>query len=72
MGDDIMGEKACLFVTLVPGKALSFDEVIDYLAKAGIAKLRWPEKLEVIDEMPMTPTKKVMKHVLTGMVSSSS
>ena len=72
MGDDIMGEKACLFVTLVPGKALSFDEMIDYLAKAGIAKLRWPEKLEVIDEMPMTPTKKVMKHVLTRMVSSSS
>jgi len=72
MGDDIMGEKACLFVTLVPGKVLSFDEMIDYLAKAGIAKLRWPEKLEVIDEMPMTPTKKVMKHVLTGMVSSSS
>jgi len=72
MGDDIMGEKACLFVTLAPDASLTFDQVIDYLSAAGIAKLRWPERLEVVDDMPMTPTKKVMKHVLTGMVSSRS
>jgi non-ribosomal peptide synthetase component E (peptide arylation enzyme) len=72
MGDDIMGEKACLFVTLAPDASLTFDQMIDYLSASGIAKLRWPERLEIVDDMPMTPTKKVMKHVLTGMVSSSS
>ena len=72
MGDDIIGEKAFLFVTLAPDASLTFDQMIDYLSASGIAKLRWPERLEIVDDMPMTPTKKVMKHVLTGMVSSSS
>lgn len=69
MPDEILGEKACLFVTLVPDTTLTLKEITDYLSEQGIAKLRWPERLEVVEEMPMTPTKKVMKHVLTEMVS---
>ena len=61
MPDDVMGEKACLFVTLVPGAGLEFDEMTDFLASHGIAKMRWPERLEVVDEMPMTPTRKIIK-----------
>jgi cyclohexanecarboxylate-CoA ligase len=69
MPDEIMGEKACLFVSLVPDAQLTLDEVRSYLADNDVAKMRWPEKLVVVDEMPMTPTKKVMKHELTGLVS---
>lgn len=69
MPDEIMGEKACLFVTLIPDAELSLDDIRSYLADNGVAKMRWPEKLVVVDEMPMTPTKKVMKHALSGLVS---
>lgn len=69
MPDEIMGEKACLFVTLVADAEISLDEIRSYLADNNVAKMRWPEKLVVVDEMPMTPTKKVMKHELTGLVS---
>jgi acyl-CoA synthetase (AMP-forming)/AMP-acid ligase II len=68
--DEIMGEKACLFVTLVPDAQLGLEEVTAYLADNNVAKLRWPEKLVVVDEMPMTPTKKVMKHELIALVGS--
>lgn len=69
MPDEIMGEKACLFVSLIPDAQLTLDEVRSYLADNDVAKMRWPEDLVVVDEMPMTPTKKVMKHELTGLVS---
>jgi len=66
MVDDVMGEKACLFVTLTPGASLSFDEMTGYLAGQGFAKMKWPERLEVIDEMPITPTRKIIKGELVA------
>ncbi|MDH3689047.1 MAG: acyl--CoA ligase [Gammaproteobacteria bacterium] len=69
MPDDILGEKACLFVTVVAGETLRLEEVTSYLGENNVAKLRWPEKLIIVDDMPMTPTKKVMKHELSALVS---
>jgi non-ribosomal peptide synthetase component E (peptide arylation enzyme) len=31
------------------------------LDRAGVAKFKWPERLEMIDAMPLTPTQKVMR-----------
>ena len=31
----------------------------------GIAKVRWPEHLEIIDAMPLTATRKIIKGRLT-------
>lgn len=64
MPDDVLGERICLYATLTPGPAITLDEVCSYLADQGVAKMRWPERLEIIDEMPMTPTKKITKAVL--------
>lgn len=68
MPDDVLGEKGCLFVTLVPGESLTLDEVTRYLADNDIAKMKWPEKLVVIDEMPMTPTRKIIKGELARLL----
>ncbi len=61
MPDDVLGEKACLFVTLVPGAELTLDEVTAYLGDNDVAKMKWPERLVILDEMPMTPTRKIIK-----------
>jgi non-ribosomal peptide synthetase component E (peptide arylation enzyme) len=37
------------------------EDLCRWLADHGIAKVKWPERLEIIDEMPMTPTRKIMK-----------
>ena len=68
MPDDVLGEKACLFVTLVPGAELTLDEVTAYLADNNVAKMKWPERLVTLDEMPMTPTRKIIKGELARMV----
>ncbi len=64
MPDDVLGERICLFVTLAPEASLSFDDVTSYLDNNSVAKMRWPERLEIIDEMPMTPTRKIQKGTL--------
>ena len=33
-----------------------------------VSKNKWPERLEVIDEMPLTPTRKVIKGQLTALL----
>ena len=61
MPDEVMGEKACLFVQLRPGAALTLDDVRDFLAAKNVAKLKWPERIEMVEAMPMTPTRKIIK-----------
>ena len=59
--DEILGEKACLCVTKNAGFELRLEDVKIVLEQNGIAKYKWPERLEFIADMPMTPTKKVMR-----------
>ena len=62
MPDALLGEKACAFVTLRKAdEPLSLAEVVEYLLGKNIAKNKLPEKLVVIPEMPLTPTRKVIK-----------
>ena len=69
MPDDVLGERMCLFVTLAPGAGLTFEEMTGYLEANGVAKMRWPERLEIVDEMPMTPTRKIQKGELAKLVA---
>ena len=62
MPDPVLGERACAFVTLRPGAAApKLEELCAYLLGKGIAKIKLPERLVVVSEMPMTPTRKIIK-----------
>ncbi|HEY0663144.1 MAG TPA: acyl-CoA synthetase, partial [Thiobacillaceae bacterium] len=64
MPDARLGERACAFVTLRSGAAFDFDAMIDWLAKAGAARTYWPERLEVVAELPRTASGKIQKFEL--------
>ncbi|MBB3064280.1 MULTISPECIES: class I adenylate-forming enzyme family protein [Limibacillus] len=64
MPDEVLGERICLYVVLKPGSTITLEEVLAYLQDRGTAKMRWPERLEIVDEMPMTPTRKIRKAIL--------
>jgi cyclohexanecarboxylate-CoA ligase len=68
MPDPILGERACCFVVLKPGMTLSLDGLCAWLERQGVAKLKWPERLVPIAEMPMTPTRKVIKGALAKLL----
>ncbi len=62
MPDPILGEKACAFVTLKDkAQSVALEELVAWLLEKNIAKNKLPERLVVIDEMPVTPTRKIIK-----------
>ena len=70
MLDDRLGERACGFVTLRPGQRLTFDGMIAFLEEKRMARQYLPERLEVIDEMPLTPSGKIQKFKLREMAAA--
>jgi cyclohexanecarboxylate-CoA ligase len=64
MPDPRLGERGCAFVTLRTGQALTFEDMRHFLLGKQISRSYLPERLEVLDEMPMTPTGKIQKFAL--------
>jgi cyclohexanecarboxylate-CoA ligase len=48
------------------------DDLGRWLADHGIAKVKWPERLEIVDEMPLTPTRKIMKGELARRLAAQT
>jgi cyclohexanecarboxylate-CoA ligase/acyl-CoA synthetase len=67
--DPVMGERACCFAVLKPGATLTLDDIRAWLTQHAIAKTRWPERLEIVAEMPLTPTRKIKKAELVKAVA---
>ena len=61
MPDPTLGERACAFVTLKANSVLTLDVLRDFLAARGVARYKWPERLEIIDAMPLTNVGKIKK-----------
>lgn len=67
--DPVVGEKACCIVVPAPGASLTLEEICTFLGKHRIAKHKLPERLEIVEAMPMGPTRKILKEVLKQRVS---
>ncbi len=61
MPDARLGERGCAFVSLRDGAELDFRSMVEYLTAGGMIKQYLPERLEVIDEFPRTPSGKIQK-----------
>lgn len=62
MPDERLGEKACAFVALHEGAIKpSLKDLCDFLAQNGVAKFKWPERLEILSSLPRTTIGKVQK-----------
>jgi acyl-CoA synthetase (AMP-forming)/AMP-acid ligase II len=70
MPDERLGERPCLFVVPQPGAELSLDEVRQFLDARGIAKYKWPERLELIAELPLNAARKVRKNLLREQIAA--
>ncbi len=69
MPDQRLGEKCCAYVELKPGETLSFQDVQNFMEANSVAKYKWPERVEIIEQLPRTPTGKVLKYVLRGEIA---
>jgi len=70
--DPVLGERMCACVVLRPGfSSLSLDELVTFLAGFEIARFKLPERLEVLDRLPLSGFGKVSKKDLTARLSAS-
>jgi acyl-CoA synthetase (AMP-forming)/AMP-acid ligase II len=60
--DTRLGERMCACVILHPDADLDLATVVERLKGAGLATYKLPERLEVLDALPMTGSGKVQKH----------
>ncbi|WP_021591366.1 AMP-binding protein [Actinomadura welshii] len=62
MPDERLGECACAYVVpSSPGSVVTLADVLEHFAALGVAKFKWPERLELVAALPRTPTLKVDK-----------
>jgi cyclohexanecarboxylate-CoA ligase len=68
--DDRMGERACAIIKLKDQtKPLSFNELVEFLKTHNLAMQYLPERLEIWDEIPMTPSGKIQKFKLRELLA---
>ena len=68
--DDRMGERACAIIKLKDQtKPLSFNELVDFLKTHNLAMQYLPERLEIWEDIPMTPSGKIQKFKLRELLA---
>ncbi len=66
--DARLGERACAFVTVKPGQSFSLEEMSRYLTEHQVTRQYHPERLELMDDLPKTPSGKLQKFKLREML----
>ena len=62
--DERLGERACAVVVPKPGQRIDLPQLVAYLKEQKIATQYIPERLEVRESMPSTPSGKIQKFKL--------
>jgi len=65
--DARLGERTCACVVPRPGRTLDFDAVVGFL-RPKIATYKLPEVVEILPDLPRTPTGKIQKDPLRAMI----
>jgi 2,3-dihydroxybenzoate-AMP ligase len=61
MPDRVLGERMCAYVIVRAGKTLTLPELVAFLMNEEIAKHKLPERLELVEDFPLSPFGKVSK-----------
>ncbi len=61
MPDPVFGEKACAFTILRQNCALTLAQLLAFLQTREIARFKMPERLEVVEEFPISPAGKILR-----------
>ena len=69
--DDRLGERGCAFVVLRPGMSFTLADAQAWMAECKVAKQYWPERVEILDDLPRTPSGKVQKFRLREIIAQA-
>jgi 2,3-dihydroxybenzoate-AMP ligase len=69
MPDEVFGEKACAFILPKSGETIAFEEIIAFLKQQHIAKFKLPERMEIVNEFPLSPAGKILRRSLRELIT---
>ena len=69
VADPDLGERMCACIVLRDGATINFEELKAFLLGKEIAKYKFPERLEILREFPLSNFGKVSKTKLVEMIS---
>ncbi|MBI4288777.1 MAG: AMP-binding protein [Chloroflexi bacterium] len=69
MPDPRLGERTCAYIKPKTGQNITLEEVTSFLAAQGLATYKLPERLELVDVMPVTAHDKVDKKLLRQQIA---
>lgn len=70
MPDARLGERSCAYVVAAQGSTPTLAQLTDFLRSREIAVQKLPERLELVDALPMTAVGKVRKNLLRDDVAA--
>ena len=59
-----LGERSCAYVIPKDGVTVTLEEIVSFLKEKKLAIQKLPERLEIVEEFPMTLSGKVQKYLL--------
>lgn len=71
MPDPRLGERACAFIVTKANCSLTLPELTAHLERCGMAKIYWPERLELVAQLPRTASGKIQKAKLRQVLANS-
>jgi acyl-CoA synthetase (AMP-forming)/AMP-acid ligase II len=70
MPHERLGEGVCAFVVPHPGHSVDVASVAAWLEQAGLARQKFPERVELVADLPRTASGKVQKNVLRERIAA--
>jgi len=65
-----LGEGVCAFVIPQPGWSIDVAGMAAFLEQAGLARQKFPERVELVDDLPRTASGKVQKTALRSRIAA--
>ncbi|MBM2616674.1 (2,3-dihydroxybenzoyl)adenylate synthase [Actinoplanes sp. LDG1-06] len=69
--DQYLGERSCAFVVPRAGATLTLPQLRGYLRERGLAAYKIPDRLNVVDEFPVTGVGKISRRELRAALSAT-
>ena len=70
MPDPELGERVCIFVVSASATPVTLDDVRAAMEQAGVARYKWPERLEIVPALPATKVGKIDKKALRAEIAA--
>lgn len=72
MPDDRTGERACAVIVASDQPAPGLSDVRELLMRAGVAKFKVPEQIEIWEALPKNDAGKVLKHQIRARLTTGA